>query len=256
MDMMDRTEELIWLAREVGREDRRLVLGKEGTVSARLDDQTLRMKADGCRLAGCREEDTVVLNLEETSSLVDLQFLRPMELVEELSKRAVVRGASDTPGKPGIDACMHAWLLKQEGVHFVAQAHPVACLQLLCSPAADKTADNRMFPEEIIRCGQKSAYVPFADPGVSLAREVRSKVTLFSRQNYGRMPRVILIQNFGVITVGGTAEETLEALLMAERSAEILAGTARLGGVVFIPQQMVRRFASDMKLEEDGPRIR
>jgi len=228
-----------------------MVIGSEGCVSARTGPDSFGVKVHGGRLATLSRRDIVQCRLKEAAMLIDLQFLRPFELTVELAKARI----SPDEGVPAIDSCAHAWLLQQPEVRFVAQAHPITCLQVLCSPAADKFAENRMFPDEIIQTGGRSAFVPFSDPGVALAREIRSKVTLHARQNYGRMPKVILVQNYGVLTLGNTPDEVFSSMQMTSKAAEVLTGTARMGGVVFIPTPVVRRLVSELGVEPDHPRV-
>jgi rhamnose utilization protein RhaD (predicted bifunctional aldolase and dehydrogenase) len=236
-------DELIQLSRKIGREELELVLPTEGCVSARIGQDEFVTSSMGSQLATLTPKDLVNCRLKEAASLVDLQFLRPAELMVELAKSKI----GDSEKMPGMDAALHAWLLSQEDIRFVAQAHPTACLKVLCSPSADKFADNRMFIHEIRDCGSRSTFVPFADPGVALAREVRSRVLLSSRQHqHGRAPQVVLVQNFGVLILGKTAQQTWDALRMVNKAASVLEGTARLGGVVFIPQPIVRRLIIEL----------
>ena len=51
MKPADILKRLIWLSRELGREDRHLAILGEGNVSADLGDGTFYVKASGCQLA-------------------------------------------------------------------------------------------------------------------------------------------------------------------------------------------------------------
>jgi len=54
---------------------------------------------------------------------------------------------------------------------------------------------------------------------------------------------VILLENHGLIALGGTPQAVLATTLMAVKSAEIYFGAAALGGPVFMSPEMVERIA-------------
>ena len=58
-----------------------------------------------------------------------------------------------------------------------------------------------------------------------------------------REPRIILLENHGVIAVGSSPEGVLASLLMAEKSAQIFVGAASLGGPNFLTAKQVKRIA-------------
>ncbi len=53
-----------------------------------------------------------------------------------------------------------------------------------------------------------------------------------------------MLQNHGIITIGGTPQAVLAAMKMAEKAASIWVGAAALGGPVFMTKQQVDRIAS------------
>ena len=144
--------------------------------------------------------------------------------------------------KPSIEALFHAWLLSLEGVQFVGHCHPTTCNQVLCSPRARDFADYRMFPDQTVYCGAKSVFVPYVDPGLPLAREIRDKTQAFIKEN-AVVPKLILLQNHGVIALDRTAQSVLACLLMAEKAAEIFVGAAAMGGPHFMAAASVERIA-------------
>jgi rhamnose utilization protein RhaD (predicted bifunctional aldolase and dehydrogenase) len=85
--------------------------------------------------------------------------------------------------------------------------------------------------------------VPYTDPGVPLAKAIRQGVEEF-QQGHGVLPRVILLQNHGLIAIGGTAGAVEATTRMAEKSAKIFLGAASLGGPVFLPETQVRRISA------------
>ena len=84
--------------------------------------------------------------------------------------------------------------------------------------------------------------VPYTDPGVPLAKAIRREVEAFQKR-LGSLPRVILLQNHGLIAIGATAGAVEATTRMAEKAARIFLGAAALGGPVFLPPDQVRRIS-------------
>jgi len=229
-------DQLLWLSREIGRETRGLALAGEGSVSARLDDTHFGIRASGTALHDAQPADICRCNTKEIIGLIDSQGSDLIDL-----QAALLRTVPPSQSRPTTEALFHAWLLQIEGVNFVAHCHPEACLQILCSTAAERFAEYRMFPDEILATGPQSSLVGYYEPGAPLAREIRAKVNLHVRRSIGRPPRLILLQNHGIIALAGTAESALTTVLMAEKAARVYVGSARLGGPIFMTQPMVMR---------------
>jgi rhamnose utilization protein RhaD (predicted bifunctional aldolase and dehydrogenase) len=239
--------ELTRLGREIGREDRGLVVLSEGSVSAKLDEHRYLVKASGAHLANLGPEQLVEVRGANIQNLFEQSFLDSKEFEKELMDCRIDPAAP----KPSTELLFHHWLLSLEGIRFVAHSHPVSVNQILCSPQGETFAQQRMLPDEILACGTVSVFVPYSDPGVPLAREIRARVSLYQRRSFGRVPKVILLQNHGVITLGETADAALRAMLMVEKAARVFIGAALLGGPVFMQQHQVQRVE---RPTEDGRR--
>jgi rhamnose utilization protein RhaD (predicted bifunctional aldolase and dehydrogenase) len=100
-----------------------------------------------------------------------------------------------------------------------------------------------LFPDEIVCCGAASVFVPYTDPGLMLSKTIRDRTEQFI-QKHGALPRVILLQNHGLITLGKSANAVKAAMMMAHKSAEIFVGAAALGGPVFLSEGDVDRIAN------------
>ena len=107
---------------------------------------------------------------------------------------------------------------------------------------AREFAENRLFPDEIVCCGPASVLVPYTDPGLLLAREIRTRTEDYMGR-YGRPPRVVLLENHGIIALGRTPEAVVAATLTAEKAAQIWIGAATLGGPRVLTAQEVRTIA-------------
>ena len=107
--------------------------------------------------------------------------------------------------KPSVEALFHAWLLTLPGVDVVGHTHPIAVAQVLCGSdeACRRYAEERRFPDEIVCCGARSVLVPYVDPGTILAQKIRDETDKFIAAE-NRPPRVVLLQNHGLIAIGAT----------------------------------------------------
>jgi len=73
--MPEQMSALVKLAREIGREDRRLAILGEGNVSAKLNDAQFAIKASGACLATLSEEDVTVCDWTRVLGLLDQKNL-------------------------------------------------------------------------------------------------------------------------------------------------------------------------------------
>ena len=232
------TQDLLTLSHEIGREDRGLAMLGEGNTSARVSDNSFLVKASGTCLGTLQEEDLVECHFSALLPLLERASMTDAEIEAALLASRVNAQAK----KPSVEAIFHACLLSLPGSKFVGHGHATAVNQILCSTRARDFAERRMFPDEIVCCSVASVYVPYTDPGLKLAQVIRSQVDAYVRR-YERQPRVILMQNHGIITLGATRQAVLSALLMAEKAAKIFVGAAVLGGPVFMGDENVERIA-------------
>jgi rhamnose utilization protein RhaD (predicted bifunctional aldolase and dehydrogenase) len=236
--MNERIADLLELSRQIGREDRPLAILGEGNTSAKLSPSEFAVKASGTRLATLAEAEVTRCQTERVLALFEAKHATDEEIEAEL-----LGSRSDSNAlKPSVEAMFHAWLLTLEGIHFIGHCHPLPANQVLCSPRARDFAERRLFPDEIVCCGPASVFVPYCDPGLALAREVRERTKSFIQQR-GSAPRLILLQNHGIIALGGSPSAVLACLLMATKAAEIFMGAAALGGPNFLTPQHVERIS-------------
>ena len=231
-------EDLLTLSHEIGREERGLVLLGEGNTSARLTPDTYLVKASGSSLGTLGAEDVVECRLSRLLPMLDRNGMTDRQVDETLLASRVDKTAK----KPSVEAVFHAWLLTLPEINFVGHSHATTVNQILCSPRAREFAERRMFPDEIVCCGVASVFVPLTDPGLKLAQVIRRETEAYMRR-HEELPRVILIQNHGIITLGGTWQSVLAAMLMAEKAAKVFVGAAQLGGPVFLSEEDVARIA-------------
>lgn len=235
----DPLAQLLHLSHELGREARRLAILGEGNTSARLSEETFRVKASGSNLSTLAEFGTAECRFDRLLPLLDARDMTDEAIDEALFAARVSPDAK----KPSVEALFHAWLLTLPGVAFVGHTHPVTVNALLCSRHARTFATRRLFPDEIVCCGVESVFVPYTDPGLKLAQAIRAATENFI-ERLARPPRVILLENHGLIALGATPESVLAATLMADKAATIFSGAAAFGDEPqFLTPDQVERIA-------------
>ncbi len=229
---------LLELSHQLGDEKRGLAILGEGNTSTRLPDGLFAVKASGSSLHNL---DRAGVSRCHLSKVLDL-FERPDISDDETESALLDSRAFADDRKPSVEALFHAYLLGLPDVHFVGHTHPVAVNAVGCSPRAAEFANRRLFPDEIVCCGAQSALVPYVNPGVPLARKVRDEVEAFHAK-WNQIPRLILLQNHGLIALGKTHQAVLATTLMAEKAATIWQGAAALGGPTFLSDEQVEYIA-------------
>jgi rhamnose utilization protein RhaD (predicted bifunctional aldolase and dehydrogenase) len=238
-DIARKRDSLIKLSHDLGREDRGWAILGEGNTSLRLDTETFLVKASGCNLGTLTKDDLVACRSLPLVSFLDRRNASDQEVDAALYASRVDQSAK----KPSVEALFHAYLLSLPGVEFVGHTHAPAVNQILCSPRAKEFAQKRIFPDEVVCCGSESLYIPYTDPGLKLAQAIRTRaLTYYKRKK--TFPRVIVLQNHGIITIGATANAVLAAMMMAEKAATIWIGAATLGGPTFMSKAQVSRIGS------------
>ena len=155
--------------------------------------------------------------------------------------------------RPSVETLFHAYLLSLPGVRFVGHTHPTPVNAVLCARDGEALLRGRIFPDEIVCCGIAPAWVPYTDPGQPLAREIRNRTETY-REEYGLYPRILLMENHGLIALGDTPQAVESATAMFVKTCRILLGTAALGGPRFLSEENVRRIYTrpDEKYRERG----
>jgi len=224
-DLFPMSSELIELAHRIGNHPARLVLWNEGAVAASQPTGKLVVSAGGSSLARLDARHLVQLDLAKTQALVHQDAITEEDLAEA--------GADPEALPPCADVFTFADLFGFEGVRFAAHTQPVAVNQVVCSPRARQFADRRNLPHEILACGSASVLVPFAPPGLPLAKEIKRKIALW-QDRYKGGPKLILLQNHGMIALGESVEEVVMLTEMTVKFAEIFLGAAMMGGPEFL----------------------
>lgn len=236
--LADSKATLLELAHKLGKDDLRMSILGEGNVSLRMSDATFVVKTSGANLATLSESGIAECRFDKLLPMMERTDLSDAQIDQALSDARVNSDAK----KPSVEALLHAWLLGLPNIQCVGHVHAIAVNQILCSPRAEEFARGRIFPDEIVCCGIESVFVPYTDPGVALAQAIRQCTIAFVAR-IKREPRIILLQNHGVIALGSSTQAVLASLLMVEKAAQIFVGAAALGGPVFLDPAQVMRIA-------------
>ena len=185
----------------------------EGNVSCR-DGTNFLIKASGVGLLGLKCDDLVRCGMDG----------KPHE---------------DEEKKPSMEVSFHAWILRTfPQINFVAHTHPTHTNKIVCSERIFSFAKRRLFPDQIVRNGARSCVVPYATPGKPLRKAIEESIIEFMGGE-GYFPKLILLQNHGIITAGASAKDCVSSTLMCEKSAEIYSGARAMGSINYLSKEQV-----------------
>ena len=236
--MSNVVQNLVEMSRELGKPANDYVVLGEGNSSALERDGTFWVKASGISLRGIGEDGFVQVYLEPILALLEERDVADDAVKKVLSSAMVNK--NDKTRHPSVETTFHALVLTMGGASFAGHTHPTAVNSILCSRNAQEAFAGRLFPDEIVVCGPAPAYVPYTDPGLPLALAIRDAIASYA-DSFGRTPKVILLQNHGLIALGKSAVEVLQITAMLVKAARVILGTYQVGGPNFLDQDVVDR---------------
>lgn len=207
---MEPPKELIRLCKNV---EEFCILG-EGNVSC-SDGEVLWITATGASLATICPDELACVRTSEILYLLDANFQ------DDVAIRVALDATSANDVKPSTETFMHAVLLQLNGGGYVAHTHPAQTVALCCLQDAEELAEVRLFPDHVVFCGVASAFVPYFNPGLQLAVEVKKSAIAF-RDRYGVLPTTIWLQNHGLLAIGSTRAEAEAATHMSEKASRVI----------------------------------
>ena len=240
--MTHNLSDLVKMTRALGEPALDYVIIGEGNTSMRIDDESFYVKASGQQMRNIGEDGFVAVRLAPMLAMLDNP---PPTLTEQkrITQSAVIPpnalGGTEGGLSPSIEASFHAMLLHDCEVGIIGHTHPTAINQILCSELAADFALKRRFPDEVVLCGPQSALVPYADPGLPLAILMRQRVREYMAEQ-GEAPKLILLENHGMIALGDSPAEILNITAMAVKAARIHLGAALTGAPTYLPADEVR----------------
>jgi rhamnose utilization protein RhaD (predicted bifunctional aldolase and dehydrogenase) len=239
MNKSELLQELIKLSRTLGDRKHDWAILGEGNTSTAIDAETFLVKASGSQLGSLTEEQVATVRfapiLDALSSERAISDAETKDLLLSSCVGANVK-------MPSVETLMHAYLLTLPGVNFVGHTHVTTINGLTCSEAGWKaiSSEGRMFPDEIVVCGVAPCVVPYVDPGVILAKTVKSAVESYIGR-FGENPKTIYMQNHGFIALGKTSKQVVDITMMADKAARIMLGAFATGGPTFLTEANVAR---------------
>ncbi len=228
-------QELHKMTNLFGQPQRNYVIIGEGNTSCRRDANSFWVKASGQQMETIEESGFVAVNF---APIMDLFSNPPKTESEQKARIAAAKVDATVSLMPSIEVSFHAALLEDCGVEVIGHTHPIAVNRILCSNRAQVLAQKRIFPDEVVLCGPESVFVPYADPGFPLALAIREAVKAYMDKQ-GEAPKVILLQNHGLISLGQSTHEVINITSMVVKAAEILAGTYMVGEPVFMEESEI-----------------
>ncbi len=243
-----RLQELVDMSRQLGSPALDAAILGEGNTSTRADDDSFYVKASGFQLVDIDENGFTQVQFSPVLKMLEAEDISDSAIKKALDEARVVAGSP----QPSVETILHAFLLQLPGIEFVGHTHPTFVNAILCSRHGETAFSGRLFPDEIVCCGPRYVWVPFTDPGAPLARAVHRGVIDYIEEE-GFAPKVILMQNHGMIALGATPAVVISATAMMIKTSRVLLGTYALGGPNYFPPEAVERIFTrpDEKYRED-----
>jgi rhamnose utilization protein RhaD (predicted bifunctional aldolase and dehydrogenase) len=234
---------LVELSHFLGNSSLQLTILGEGNSSAKVMDGeekgTFLVKASGTCLETIKAEEFVHLKLETIMRL--LKVNNPSDdIIQRVFKEALVDSVQTL--RPSVETLLHAVCLNIDGVNFIGHTHPISVNILVCSKSFPENLKGRIYPDEIVVLGMDSVLISYTDPGVKLAQKVKKELDNFIEQHQ-QPPKVLYLQNHGLIALGSSAKDVKNITLTANKAAWIRIGASCLGGINSLTPQEIKHIA-------------
>ena len=237
MNSNDVLSQLVAMSRFLGLPEQDCVILGEGNTSARAGESSYWVKASGMKLHQIEPSGFLELHFGPV-----LELLERGEITDAAAAQALAAARADPSARlrPSIEAAMHAVIFSLCDAHFIGHTHPSAVNAILCAEDYQDALTGRLFPDHIVFCGHTPAFVPYVEPGLPLARLVKQALQEYL-DAHGEAPKVIYLQNHGLIALGRTTAEVESITAMTVKACRILLGTAAFGGPRFLSQAETSR---------------
>jgi len=231
--MTNKLKALVEMTRILGQPDNDYVIVGEGNTSCVIDNNSFYIKASGSQMNGIIETGFVAVHFDPILAMLDSP---PQTMTEQNTIMLNAKVNPDSQIRPSVEVSFHAMLLRECKIQVIGHTHPTPVNQLMCSTHAADFAFKRRFPDEVVLCAPESVLVPYADPGLPLAIIMREKVRNYMNK-HGEAPKVILLENHGVIALGNTPAEVLNIMAMVVKGAKIFVGALMIGKPTFMASE-------------------
>ena len=239
-------EELVRMSRSLADPANDYVILGEGNTSAAAEGGTFWVKASGTQLAEAQRD-----SFARVTSAPVLESLGGPDMSDAEIKELLVSARVEGTKSPSIETFLHALCLDLDGVSFVGHTHPTAALRLLSGHQSRELFSGCLYPDQIVVLGPTYVYVPYTDPGLPLARAMAQALDEYA-QREGRVPKLVLMENHGVIALGSNAREVMNITAMCVKLCRVICGALVAGGPRYLSQAHVERI--DTRPDEEARR--
>ncbi len=231
-----RLAELVGLTTGLGLPEHEFVTLAEGNTSTLLNSGDLLIKASGAQMGAITDEDFVQVPLEPLTKLLRARHGSAAQ------NRSAVTGR--TPGGAiragSIETLLHAVCVLAGQASWVAHTHPTPLVGLLSSADPRSHFRGPLFPDEAVVTGLDPLYVGYAEPGLALAVAIQDALTERIERD-GQIPRLVLLENHGIVALGSSSAEVHAITAMATKAARVRLAAAAAGGARPLAREALQR---------------
>ncbi|NMA94946.1 MAG: class II aldolase [Clostridiales bacterium] len=180
-----------------------LVQGGGGNTSYKIDDRLMAVKASGYRLDQITTKDGYVIvdyqKIRDYFNTVDLDRDVNFEIESaSFMKGCIPEGMNPKDLRPSIETGFHSFMDR-----YVIHTHSVYANILCCAVEGEDIA-NAIFDDSI-----GMLWAPYVNPGFDLTIELNKAMKQYMDAK-GHAPKVIFMENHGLIVSGDNADECLK----------------------------------------------
>jgi rhamnose utilization protein RhaD (predicted bifunctional aldolase and dehydrogenase) len=193
MKRMSDIQPLIEISRHYG-DDPAYVIAGGGNTSFK-DDDRIWIKASGIPLSGIKESGFVCLSRQKLGRIGERRYSKDSVLREKQVKSDMRRAIISPENlRPSVETSLHNLI----DYAFVVHTHPSLVNALMCSRHVKEEVETRF--------GTDALYVEYTDPGFVLFKKVQEHILTY-REQFGKAPAIIFLQNHGVFVAANTVDE-------------------------------------------------
>ncbi|HIE43187.1 MAG TPA: SDR family NAD(P)-dependent oxidoreductase [Candidatus Omnitrophica bacterium] len=192
--MEDPIKELVKLSHYFGT-DPDFVLAGGGNTSYK-EREVIYVKASGYSLATIEREGFVALDRVKLKEIMEKEYPESLAVREEKVKEDLLNARlhPEASQRPSVESNFHDLI----DYPWVVHLHPWIVNTLTCS------RNGKRLTQDIF--GREVLWIDYIDPGYTLARKIAEEIEKYKKV-YRVSPRVIFLQNHGIITGGNTPDE-------------------------------------------------
>lgn len=180
------------------------VQGGGGNTSVKFDDNIMAIKASGYTLIDVDEDKGyVTVDYKKIiNDYLDIVEIKDIDIEKEslntnLDSIRLLEGMENK--RPSVEVGFHSFLRK-----CVVHTHSTYSNILCCSIEGEAKA-KEIFKDS----GLGYFFIPFINPGLSLALYIKEGIEKFKKQN-GKLPDIIFMKSHGIITTNDDCEKAIE----------------------------------------------